>query len=469
MLPAVYEYYADIIPQLEQAHTVLSMRLPTTIWYNPLKISLDDFVRCMSEDGFALEAMTWHPGGFRYYGDKPITKSWAYAAGLFQVQEEVSMLAGDLLAAKPGDRVLDCCSAPGNKSAQIAIQMKNCGTLVANDINYGRMRAFGQIVKRLGLINVSTSIHDASSLPNVGEYFDRVLADVPCSCEGTFRKNDNTASDPTSDKAAQAMAKRQLDILLKAIKLCKPGGRIVYSTCTFSPYENEAVLTAALQYMEDAIEVEPVHIDGLRATAGLKQWRDQQFDAQCQHAIRIWPHMNNTGGFFIAVLKKRRSTNQRRVELAPLPADALQDYHQDVIKRFGLPIDITDRFRFARLSNKGLYCINDDNQPPARLNLDATGLFCLKTRIRYPKLSTAAAMLIGHLASQHVVALNAEQRDQYLHKQDLELRSDQLELCQSTGYVIVRYRNICLGLGLYFEPNEQHDHVLRSLYRSTLI
>lgn len=468
-LPDVYRYYADIIPDIESAEAVLNQPLPTTIWHNPLKTTAESFIRLMAEQGYQLEPMVWHGGAYRYCGDKPLTKSWAYAAGLFQVQEEVSMLAGHLLAAQPGERVLDCCSAPGNKSAQIAVQMNNQGSLIANDINYGRMRAFGQIIKRLGLVNVSTTINDASSLPNVGEFFDRVLADVPCSCEGTFRKNANTPNAYTQDNAALAMAKRQKDILMKAIKLCKPGGRLVYSTCTFSPYENEAVVSEVLEQMGDALDVIPMCIPGLVIHPGLKQWRDKVFDPRLRHAMRLWPHCNNTGGFFIVVLEKKRTTNRRPAVVAKPAEDALQDYHHEVIERFGLPKSIVDHWRFARLSRKGLYCINRDNQLPERLALDATGLFCLKTCIKFPKLSTAAAMLIGGQAVRHVVCLDADQRDVYLAKLDIELRPDQVEDHFSTGYVIIRYGDLCLGLGLYFSPNDQHEHVLRSLYRATLV
>ncbi len=468
-LPEIYQYYADIIPEIEQAQAVLAQPLPTSIWLNPLKTNAKDFVALMRTEGFELESIAWHANAFRYYGDKQIAKCWAYAAGLFQIQEEVSMLAGHVLAANPGERVLDCCAAPGNKTAQVAIQMQNLGTLIANDINYGRMRAFGQIAKRLGLINVSTTINDASSLPNVGEFFDKVLADVPCSCEGTFRKNDNKASVHTTEKSALAMSKRQKDILMKAVKLCKPGGRLLYSTCTFSPIENEAVVSEVLAAMGDALRVVPIKVDHLKTANGLTAWRQHQFDPSLKDAVRVWPHQNNTGGFFIVVLEKLHTTNRRPFELAPLPDDALQEYHQDVIERFGLPEDIAAQFRFARLSNKGLYCINRDNQPPDRIKLDATGLFCLKTSIQFPKLSTAAAMLIGHLATRHVVHVSAEQRDAYLAKDDIELVLDQVTPEFTTGYVVVIYYKTPLGLGLYFSPNDQHQHVMRSLYRATLI
>ncbi len=468
-LPPVYQHYADIIPDLDQAGNVLSKPLPTTLWLNPLKTNAEDFIALMAEDGFALEPIRWHMNGFRYYGEKAIAKSWAYAVGLFQIQEEVSMLAGDLLNAQPGETVLDCCSAPGNKTSQIAIQMQNQGTLIANDINYGRMRAFGQIAKRLGLINVSTTINDASSLPNTGEFFDRVLADVPCSCEGTFRKHENKVSSITQDYAAKAMAKRQKSILMKAVKLCKPGGRIIYSTCTFSPWENEAVVSDVLNDMSDALDIESVDVPHLTVSPGISEWQEVSFDPRLKKAIRIWPHQNNTGGFFIVVIKKLRTTNRRPTELAELPDDALQEYHREVIERFGFPGNIEKQFRFARLSKKGLYCINRDNQPPASIKVDATGLFCLKTNIQFPKLSTAAAMMIGHLATCHVVHFNAEQRDAYLAKDDIELGCNQIQPGFTTGYIIVFYQGVPLGLGLYFESNTERPPMCRSLYRSTLI
>jgi NOL1/NOP2/sun family putative RNA methylase len=470
-LPAVYQYYREIVPDSESAASVLGQDLPLTLWVNTLKVSPERLQALLADDDIFLEALPWHDHAFRVgQGQMRITKHWTYAAGLFHVQEEVSMLAGWLLAAKPGERVLDCCAAPGGKTAQIAVAMQNQGTVVANDINYGRVRALGQITKRLGLVNLSTVIGDAAHLPNVGEYFDKVLADVPCGCEGTFRKSARKSAEPLSEKAARRMAARQYEILRRALKLCRVGGRILYSTCTFSPLENEAVVSRLLGEYSDVVRVLEVKVPNFKYSPGVCAWQGESYHPDMQKAMRVWPHQNNTGGFFIILLEKIASNNSVALPAVTWPEDALQNYRSEVIERFGLPLAALRDWRFVQASQKGIYCLNHKNAPPTRWRLDATGLFFLKTRIRFPKVSTAAAMLIGHHATRHHLQLTASQRDAYLAKGDCELAADQYDDDFSTGYVIVSYQGVVLGLGLFFEPHYERKHaMLRSLYRTALI
>jgi NOL1/NOP2/sun family putative RNA methylase len=464
----IYGHYESIIPNVVNTGDTLTTKTPTTLWVNVLKITKETFAALLEADGFVLEPIEWHGAAFRYYGEPSIAKHWSYAAGLFQIQEEVSMLSGFILNVDAKHAVLDMCAAPGNKTAQLSISMKNRGTLIANDIDFGRMRAFGQIAKRLGLVNVSTTIYDAGSFPNTGEYFDAVMADVPCSCEGTFRKNLNTPARVSTTKQSRALAKRQFDILMKAIKLCKPGGHILYSTCTFAPIENEGVLTRALSEAADRIRIVPITIDGLDTAEGISAWEGETFHPELKKAIRLWPHMNNTGGFFICLIQKTQTSNRRETEFNPYEEADLTPYRDAMFDRFGLAQKTIDQWHFIRASKKGLYATCKNNKVPANIKVDATGVLFLKTNMQFPKISTAAAMVIGGCASRHVISLTPLQRAAYLKKEDIALLPEQVDSYFSTGYVLVHFKSIFLGLGLYFEPNDQHEHVLRSLFRLSL-
>lgn len=296
------DYYQDIMPSGDW-RWVLDEPLPTCFWANTLKLSPDRLAELLDESAVTYTRLPWYDLGFMTTDTVSLGRSWQYLSGLLQIQEAVSMLPGALMAASPGDRVLDLCAAPGNKTAQIAVSMNNQGTLVANDKSYERLRAMGQIQKRLGLLNMSVSVSDARYYPATPGFFDKVLADVPCSCEGTFRKGKRRYTPP--NKAASiAMSKLQLPILRKAIAACKVGGRIVYSTCTFSPYENEVVVQRALEDMGGNVILRKVEMPHLEFSPGLQAYHGMTFDISMLNCMRIWPQQNNTGGFFVAVMEK---------------------------------------------------------------------------------------------------------------------------------------------------------------------
>lgn len=190
--------------------------------------------------------------------------------GRLHVQEEVSLLPVPLLDPQPGERVLDLCAAPGNKTAQIATRMHNRGTVVANDLRYGRVDSMRSTLDRLGIANVSATTYDAANYSPEGGSFDRVLADVPCSCESTSRKQPGVIAqrsamrDPTGAQRA---------ILRQAVRRCRPGGRIVYATCTYAPEGNEAIVDAVLRDVgPDALRLRPARIDGVTGSPGLTAW-----------------------------------------------------------------------------------------------------------------------------------------------------------------------------------------------------
>mgnify|MGYP001157466162 CR=1 FL=1 len=206
---------------------------------NRLKISIEDFLKISP---FDLEAVPWADDGFYISGEDAPGRHPYYHAGLYYIQEPSAMLPGQVLGAGPGDRVLDMCAAPGGKTVQIAAAMKGRGLLVSNDINAERVKA---LVKNIELCGIRNAIVLNESPENLARsfrgFFDKILIDAPCSGEGMFRKDETAARSWESFKCERC-AKMQEEILHWADQLLKPGGTLVYSTCTFSPEENEQMI-----------------------------------------------------------------------------------------------------------------------------------------------------------------------------------------------------------------------------------
>ncbi|HET6568833.1 MAG TPA: RsmB/NOP family class I SAM-dependent RNA methyltransferase [Rhodothermales bacterium] len=300
-----FDRYRTIVPAWDAFCDALERPLPTCIWTNLLRTTPTRMHHWLETEGFALAPLPWCAGAFRLPAEVKPGTLLPYRIGHVHVQEEVSMIPPLLLAPLPGERVLDACAAPGNKTAQIAAAMQNRGTVVANDRSEGRLHILRRTMARLGIMNVTTTVADAARYPDADESYDRVLVDVPCSCEGTSRKHPHMTLDCSAEHGRR-MGGVQKVILRRAVDLCKPGGRIVYSTCTYAPEENEAVVNAVLNESQGTLRLLPACIDGLVSSAGLEQWNGAVFDATLRHCVRIWPHQNDSGGFFVAVLEKTR-------------------------------------------------------------------------------------------------------------------------------------------------------------------
>jgi 16S rRNA (cytosine1407-C5)-methyltransferase len=445
-----FERYRELIDDWTAFVAAVKRPLPTTLWANPLKITPEKLQNLMADSGIELTPVGWYPGAFRLPADVMPGLRWEFMAGLYQVQEEVALLPTLLLEPQPGDRVLDMCAAPGNKTAQMGAMMANRGTLLANDRNGGRMRAARDVLNRIGLVNVTTLTWDGSSLPGEIGQFDKIMVDVPCTCEGTCRK-DTSVLSRSSVGASLKIARIQTALLRKAVQLCRPGGRIVYATCTFAPEENELVVDAILREAGDGLRLRPSAVPGLIASPGLTVWQGQRLHPDLQLASRVWPQQNDTGGFFVAVLEKVGGdryavVGDRMIQPGDSAADSLL---AEVTERFGMDTAVFADLAIIPWSKRGVYLVNRDQRLPTRPRLDAPGLFFMRTGQRYAKLTTAAAMLLGQHATQNRIDLTAEQARAYLQRQTFAVLPGQTTTCTDTGYVVVCYHGYPLGLGIF--------------------
>jgi NOL1/NOP2/sun family putative RNA methylase len=230
--------------------------------------------------------------------------TWPFVHGWVHGQEEVSALPPIALDPRPGEVVYDACAAPGSKTSQLAALMGDRGRVVANDKNLGRLSPLRSNAERLGVTNVAVTNQDGRNFslePFAFDAFDRALVDAPCSCEGTIRKNPD-ALDAWDRKRIGDIAGVQRGILRRAVQATREGGTVVYSTCTFAPEENEAVLDYVLEEEECRL-VDPDLPEGFEYTAGITAFEGEAFDPAVERAARVYPHFNDTGGFFCAKLE----------------------------------------------------------------------------------------------------------------------------------------------------------------------
>lgn len=265
---------------------------------NALKCDPQEFVK---NAPFSLEAVPWAENGY-YYGaqDQP-GKHPFHDAGVYYIQEPSAMAPAQLLEACPGERVLDLCAAPGGKSTQIAARMRGEGILVCNEIHPTRAKILSENVERMGIRNAMVTNETPQRLAEIFPgYFDRILVDAPCSGEGMFRKNEDACEEWNLENV-KLCAARQDEILDRAAQMLRPGGRLVYSTCTFAPAENEGSVN---RFLKRHTEFSLVKADTLgRFSCGVPRWVQDPVPG-LEKTIRLWPHKLNGEGHFAAVLCK---------------------------------------------------------------------------------------------------------------------------------------------------------------------
>lgn len=244
---------------------------------NPLKLTVESeaFVRMQTE--FGLKPVPWCPTGYYYAENARPGKHPYHAAGLYYIQEPSAMSAVELLAPQPGETVLDLAAAPGGKSTQIAGKIGSQGLLVANEIHPARAKILSENLERMGCTNaVAVNASPDRLVERFPLFFDKIMLDAPCSGEGMFRKDPEAIGEWSPGHVAMCAA-RQLDIVRHAVRMLRPGGRLGYSTCTFSREENEELIEALI-----------------REFPGMELVKTE----------RIWPHRQLGEGHFVAVLQK---------------------------------------------------------------------------------------------------------------------------------------------------------------------
>ena len=286
----------------EYPQFLLSLERPRAVAlrFNPLKGEIPTLP-------FVGDNVPWEPMGVYYDpASRPGLHPY-HEAGVYYLQEASAMAPVALLDPKPGEKICDLCAAPGGKTTQIAGRMAGEGFLLCNEINPKRAKILSRNLERMGVANaLVTNEHPQNLAQKYAGFFDRVLVDAPCSGEGMFRKEEAAVTD-WSPETVQMCANRQGEILHSAAQLVRPGGRLVYSTCTFAPEENEQAIAAFLQTHP---EFTPETVEA--------PW----FAPGPDGSFRMWPHKLLGEGHFAAVLRKTagEEANVREYNGEKLPA-----------------------------------------------------------------------------------------------------------------------------------------------------
>ena len=249
-----------------------------------------------------LESVPWCSGGYYFDPGLRPAKSPFYHGGLYYIQEPSAMAPVSFMDIRPGHKVLDVCAAPGGKTTQIAARLEGKGMIVSNDVSASRARALVKNIENLGITNALVTNEEperlASAFPG---FFDAILVDAPCSGEGMFRKEPSMAKSWSTNRTLQFTA-LQRKILRHVAHMLKPGGELMYSTCTFSPEENELMIQEFLDTHEE-FQIIPIDRAGTGLEPGRAQWAGG--DARVSGCARIWPYKVKGEGHFMARLRKK--------------------------------------------------------------------------------------------------------------------------------------------------------------------
>lgn len=290
------ERYKSIIDDWQSFKEECQKEARPALRKNSLK-SRKNFEEALKKDFPEASQSSWNEKIYTIPREKSPGKSFLHWRGEYYVQEESASLPVEALDPRPGEKVLDMCAAPGGKTTQIAAEMDNRGLVVSNDDSSRRLKSLHANVYRTGSAIVNVTNYDGRRIPGT-EKFDRVLVDAPCSGEG----NNARRSFEASDKEERShLSDLQFQLLEKAVQIVKEDGVIVYSTCTFAPEENEAVISKALEEFD--LELERIETD-VEHRRGVESFEEKVFGPEISKTVRIYPHHINSGGIFVARLRK---------------------------------------------------------------------------------------------------------------------------------------------------------------------
>jgi len=298
---AFVERYSQFIPDFDAFLDAMQRPLRRTFRVNTIKATREQALDLLAD--LKPEPLPWYELGFSLEEGKGLGKRIEHFIGLIYVQEAASMAPPLVLDPQPGERVLDIAAAPGSKTTEMSAMMRNTGIIVSNDPSPTRVRGLIGNVDRAGCLNVAVCRMDGLALGKaVAGKCDRVLVDAPCSSEGTIRKSAQ-ALERWSVAAIERFPSIQKRLILAGYLALKPGGVMVYSTCTVAPEENESVVAYLLSRQPEA-EAAAAELPGLVMRPGLREWGRKSFPEAVGRCRRIMPQDNDTEPFFMARIRR---------------------------------------------------------------------------------------------------------------------------------------------------------------------
>lgn len=408
---------------------------------NTAKISTEDFLKIAP---WPLEPVPWIHNGFYYDGENchPARHPY-YFAGLYYLQEPSAMTPADRLPILPGDRVLDVCAAPGGKATELGARLNGTGILAANDLSSSRAKGLLKNIELMGIGNVLILSEEPGKLiPYFREYFDKILIDAPCSGEGMFRK-DKKMIRAWEEHGPEYFSKIQKSIITQAAEMLKPGGMMLYSTCTFSPEENEQTIEYLLETHPEFDLCEMEDYEGF--SSGMPETTASR-DERLSRTVRIFPYRMKGEGHYLALLKKRgdevthtcdalRSASPRK---NILPGE-LDDFLRDIKREFD-PSRIDIRGDKVYYMPEGLPALNG-------VRFIRTGLLMGELKKKRFEPSQALAMNLKKEEYARTIDLSAkdERVIRYLKGETLDV--EDLVSSKEKGWYLVCVDGYPLGFG----------------------
>ena len=382
---------------------------------NNKKISNEAFEGLVSANGFwekcRLKKIPWIQNGYYINDNKPASSHPYYRAGLFYIQEPSAMMPARSMPVEPDDMVLDMCAAPGGKATQLASKLSDEGFLLANDISAGRGKALLKNLEMAGIDNFCVTAENPDHLTDVyPEFFDKILLDAPCSGEGMFRKDQKSIA-AWKERGPEYYSVIQEGLLEDAAIILKPGGYMLYSTCTFSVIENEMQI---LKLLEKHPELTTEKISPYEGFSGGY--------LGLEDAVRIFPHKMNGEGHFCCLIKKNGSIDKGKAEankrdkqiIKKLP-EALSDFISHVKYDFSKGCFIRDKER--------IYYLNKNVSRIQSLRYLRTGLYIGDIKAERFEPSQAFAMVLGKGGFEYCIDYNPAdiQLDKYLKGESFKI------------------------------------------------
>ncbi len=373
------EEYPQFLQTLERPRAV-------ALRFNPLKGQRPDLP-------FAQEPVPWEEAGVYYDPQSRPGLHVYHEAGVYYLQEASAMAPVSLLDPQPGERICDLCAAPGGKSTQIAGRMLGKGFLLCNEIHPARAKILSRNIERMAVPNaLVTNEHPATLASRFPGFFDRVLVDAPCSGEGMFRKEEAAITD-WSQEVVEMCARRQGEILHSAAQLVRPGGRLVYSTCTFAPEEDEQ---AVANFLESHPEFQPEQVEA--------PW----FVPTDPGCYRMWPHKLKGEGHFAAVLRK---TGGEAEEVPLCQGKPLPQQWQNFARELGISLPAGKAVSFGQ----SLFLAPEEMPDIARLKVLRPGLELGTVKKDRFEPAHALALWLGGCANTAHFDPDSPQMADYLH------------------------------------------------------
>lgn len=410
--------------------------------FNSHKLSREDWEVL---NPFQGERVPWTENGYYTEKEQGEEKGYGpsrhpyYYAGLYYIQEPSAMTPASRLPVAPGDRVLDLCAAPGGKATELGCRLQGKGFLVANDISSTRAKALLKNLELIGLTNYFVTSEDPEKLrANFPAYFHKILIDAPCSGEGMFHKEPQMAGY-WEEKPPACYAEIQKKLILQGADMLRPGGQLLYSTCTFSKKENEEVIAYLLKERPDMEVAEPLPYEGFSRGFSL-EGETEEINSQLEKCIRLFPHKISGEGHFAALLRKKGEGPAEK------PVQEKSAVLPPSVQEFLKMVSLDFSHGFFKLEGERVYFLPEGGKLP-RLRYLRTGLYLGEAKKNRFEPSQALAMALSPETFDSCITLSWEdiRTIKYLKGETIDV--SELKPARDKGWQLVCVDGFALGFG----------------------